>query len=313
MEKISVAIASPSFSKSSFLLQQLNSLGNVLAYPNTNGDRLQGEVLIEFLRSSQANIAIIGLEPITKTVLEACPHLKMISKYGVGIDNLDLETMKLLDIALGWTPCVNTRSVSELVLAFCFGHFRNVFSSIEKMHRGKWEKNGGRQVSSLTVGIVGLGAISFDLAMLLKNLGCKILVSDVVEKTEQCEKIGAKQIAYLDLLSQSDVITFHVPSTSLTRNMLSKKEIPFVKKDALIINTSRGDIVNFEEICQAVQEKKLGGFASDVFPIEPADCSHLRGIENLYFTPHIGGNSAEGILAMGLSAIQHVKNYIENV
>jgi len=313
MKKISIAIASPSFSNSSLLLEELKFLENTLIHPNTNGNRLQGDALIDFLNFSRANVAIIGLEPMTKNVLESCPHLKMISKYGVGIDNLDLETMKALNIKLGWTVCSNKRSVSELVLAFCFGHFRNVFSSIAKMRNGQWDKNGGRQFSDLTVGIVGLGEISFDLAILMKSFGCKILVSDVSEKTEKCMQIGAKQVPYLELLSQSDVITFHVPSTPITRNMFDQKEIGLVKKDAFIINTARGDIVNFEATCQAVQDKKIGGFAADVFPAEPADCSHLREIENLYFTPHIGGNSAEGILAMGHSAIQHVKNYIKEL
>ena len=300
-----VAITSISFSKSVDLLAELASHG-LEPYPNRSGQKLEGQNLISFLRDSGARAAIVGLEPIDLQTLEQCQELRFISKYGVGLDNLDQEALRQRGVGLGWTGGVNRRSVSELALGFALGHFRNIVPSIIKMRQGIWEKAGGQQLSDATVGIVGFGHIGTDLAALLRPFGCRILYSDILDKSAIAADLGASPASYEEILAKADVITFHVPSTPLTKGMFGRRELGLVKANALIINTARGDIVDFVPTATAVRDGRLGGFAADVFIDEPQDLHSWADVPQLYFTPHIGGNAQEAILAMGRSAISHV-------
>ncbi len=309
MKTFKVAVASSSFSKSTELLDKLKSYP-VQVHINSDGKKLNEDQLIEFLNKSDAEIAIIGLEPFSRKVVKHCPHIKIVCKYGVGIDNLDVHAMKEAGIQLGWTPGVNRRSVSELALAFALGHFRNVFTSIARMREGHWVKNGGRQLSNVTVGIVGFGYIGTDLASLLKPFGCEIFVCDILDKKKEAAFYGAKQVSYEELIKKSGMISFHVPNTDDTHTMYGAKEISWTAPETLIVNTSRGHVVDFNAVCSAVKKGHLGGFASDVFPEEPFDASHLKEYPHFYFTPHIGGNARESVLAMGSAALDHLAEYL---
>ncbi len=310
MSQLRVAISSPSFCSSKVLLQELAGLP-VTVVANSDGRRMNEAELIAFLSEARAEVAIIGLEPFTRRVVESCKSVKIVCKYGVGTDNLDHEAMRDAGVALGWTAGVNRRSVSELVLAFALGHCRNAVPSVKNMLDGKWLKAGGRQLSNATMGIVGFGHIGTDLAGLLRPFSSSVLACDVLDKAADAQRLGAEIATYAEILARSDVITFHVPSTPKTRNMFAAEHLKLVKPDVLLINTSRGDIVAFDTVCEAVRDGKLGGFAADVYPDEPYDASRWRGVEHLYFTPHIGGNAREAVLAMGRAAISHVQSYVK--
>lgn len=291
---VKVAVLTTSFAKSETLMKELGDLG------------------VEIVaKLCDAEVAVCGLEPINHDVLAANKGLRFVSKFGVGTDNLDFEALKAHGVEHGWTGGVNRRSVTELALAFMLGHSRNVTPSILRMKKGTWIKNGGVQLSNLTVGIVGLGYVGTDLARILRTMGSTVCFTDIVDKSVTANELGLAKMSYDELLQKSDIITFHVPSTPLTRNMFSTKQIEVCKRHALIVNTARGDIVDFQTTCNAVIEGRLGGFASDVYPAEPADMSHFEKFENLYFTPHIGGNAHEAVLAMGRSAISHVAEYLK--
>ena len=309
MKKTRLAISSISFSRSQELRKSLENLP-VEIFANEAGKKLDEEGLISFLKETHAEVLIIGLEPFTKRVIEECPHIKAVCKYGVGLDNIDFEAARKARIELAWTPGVNKRSVSELVLAFALGHCRNVFTSMDSMKRGQWVKNGGRQLSEKTVGIVGFGYIGQDLASLLQAFSCKLLVSDLLDLKKEAAAVGAEQVSYEELVRQSDILSFHVPLTALTRNLYSAEQIKQSKKDALIINTSRGSVVDFHAVTSGVINGVLGAFATDVYPEEPFDASVYKDIPGLYFTPHIGGNAAEAVRAMGQAAIDHLVRYI---
>ena len=304
-----VAVSSPGFSRNEDLLRELGGVG-VKVVANQDPVRLDESGLLRFWRETGPDAAIVGLEPVTAEVLDACPHVRLVAKYGVGLDNLDLDALRDRGVALGWSPGVNKRSVSELVLAFSFGHMRNVFGSMRRMSEGEWVKDGGRQVSDTVYGIVGLGNIGTDLARALRVLNCTVLYNDIEDRAAVAEELGLRATTYRELLAEAGIISFHVPSTDLTRFMFGPRQILLTGSNTLIINTSRGDIVDFEAVVAAVQSRNLGGFATDVYPSEPMDVSHLSGIPGLYFTPHIGGNSAEGVMAMGRSAIAHVREFV---
>ncbi len=274
------------------------------ATPNRTGRVLKGEELGAFLAGHDA--AIVGTEVVDAKVLALCPTLLIISKYGVGLDNLDEAELRRRHIRLAYAAGVNRRSVAELVLGFLIGHFRNLFVSVSTMREGRWQKNGGCQLSSLTVGIVGLGHTGSEVARLLGPFGPKLLFYDIVEKSDVAALVGATKAGYLDLLKTCDAVSFHVPGGAATRLMLGTKEIAQLKRRALVVNTSRASVVDFDAVCDAVSTGRLGGFAADVFPVEPDDLSRFRDQPNLYFTPHIGGNSEEAVLAMGRAAIANL-------
>ena len=304
-----IAVSAASFARHSTLVQELEQLGFPVKL-NATGRVLGTADLVAFI--GDASVAIVGTEHIDATVLDACPGLRFIAKYGVGLDNLDLPLLSSRNIGLGWTGGINRRSVSELVLAFALGHFHRVNAAVSEMRQGLWVKNGGVQLSNLTVGIVGLGHVGSDLAGLLKHLAPHIVYCDIADKSAEAKFLGIQPVSYDELIRSCDLITFHVPATAATKGMFNTKTIAMAKNNALIINTSRGGVVDVDATCQAVVEHKLGGYAADVFPEEPADMRRWAACDRLYFTPHIGGNTAEAVLAMGRAAIDHVQVYLRH-
>jgi len=300
-----VVVTSPSFAKRPDLLAALAALGLEVIVNREQGE-LAGEELASFIRASRASALVVGREVLTPTVLDGCPELLFVAKYGVGLDNLDPAELTRRGIGLGWTGGVNKRPVSELVLGFMLSHFRNITRSVTRMRSGAWVKDGGHGLADLTVGIVGMGHIGTDLARVLQVFGCHLLYTDIIDKSAVATPLGASPVSYVELVRTADVITFHVPATPTTHHMFGPSQIANARPNALVINASRGTVVDFEATCTAVVQGSLGGFAADVFPHEPYDARSWGDCEKLYFTPHIAGNSQEAVLAMGRSAIEHI-------
>ena len=303
-----LAVPSPSFSKHKVLVAEAKTLAKRLV-TNDAGMKFDETTLAKFLNDAKADAAIIGTDPLSAKVISTLTHLKAIGKYGVGCDNVDIPALKAKGIHFGWEGGVNRRSVSELALGFMLGHQRNIFRSIDRMQNASWQKDGGVQLSEKTVGIVGFGFIGTDLAKLLKPFGCEILVHDILDKTSNCRDIGAKQVAYDDLISRADIVSFHVPGGAATREMFGTKEISKAKRNLLVINTARGQIIDFDAVTKAVMDRKIAGYASDVFPDEPLSSSNFKIESGFYFTPHIGGNADEAVLAMGRVAIKGLRDF----
>jgi phosphoglycerate dehydrogenase-like enzyme len=298
-----VAVTSISFGKSDLLRNKLQQ-----AFPNAifneEGRRFNEVELIEFLKDADA--AVVGIEPITDLVLSKTSQLKIISKYGVGLDSIDQEAMKRRNIALGWTGGVNRKSVSELTLCFMLGLCRNVFRSGYYLKQSKWEKDGGWQLSGKTVGIIGCGNIGSDVINLLAPLKCTLLVHDILDKSEFCRKHKASQTNLGNLIAKSDLISMHVPHTPLTDKMLNKNFFDRMKPTSFLINTCRGSVVDQEALKNALIKGDIKGAALDVFAEEPPSDEKFLSLPNLMVTPHIGGNAKEAIEAMGRSAIDHL-------
>jgi D-3-phosphoglycerate dehydrogenase len=257
---------------------------------------------VEFLAGSEA--AIIGTEELDRTVIEQLPELKVVAKYGVGLDSLDLDYMQQRGVRLGWTAGVNRRSVSELALSFLLGLSRNVFTSGYALKAGTWNKQGGCELSGKTVGIVGCGFIGEDLLKLLQPFQCRLLINDIVDKTEIASVYGARVASFDEILEQSDFVSLHTPLTDRTRGFISHREFERMRKNAYLINTARGGLVNQEALKAALIAGEIQGAALDVFADEPpSDLEFLR-LPNLMVTPHIGGNAAEAVEAMGRAAIR---------
>ena len=307
--KPKVVVTSISFGKSTVLREEL-----LQVFPNSvfneSGRRLSGNELIEFM--SDADAAIVGIETINDSILEHTPELKIISKYGVGLDSIDQESLSRRNVFLGWKGGLNRRSVSELTLCFMLGLCRNIFDSGFKLKKSKWDKNGGYQLSGKVVGIIGCGHIGSDVVKLLSPLNCKILVQDIVDKSDFCRKQGASETSLGEVIERSDIISLHVPLTELTRQMVDESFLRRMKSTAFFINTSRGGVVDQEALKNALHQRIVAGAALDVFLEEPPTDEEFLSLPNLMVTPHIGGNASEAIEAMGRSAIDHLVLFFQD-
>lgn len=300
---LSLVVTSPSFCKNQWLRQELETHFSNIKY-NDEGLLLKGAELVTFIGSATA--AIIGTERLPRDLLAQMPRLRMISKYGVGTDNLDLVAMKDLGIHLGWTGGVNARSVTELTLTFALGLMRNVFVSHERLRQGVWKKEGGQELTGKTVGIVGCGYIGQDVARLLRFLGCRVLIHDIENRDSFCSEIGAQAVGKNQLFSESDLVTLHIPYGPETDGYVGHAELALMKRGALLINTSRGRIVREDALYQSLESGHLAGAALDVYAEEPCLDNPLLRLPQFIGTPHIGGNSGEAVKAMGTSAINHL-------
>lgn len=299
-------VSSPSFSRSEELRAELLAhFADVTFHPSES--MLAGDALASFL--ADADGAIVGRERVDAAVLDACPRLRIVSKYGVGLDNLDTEACAARGIAVGWTAGVNRRSVAELALGFMLGLCHNVYRLSRDVRGGRWVRDSGRQLSGCTVGIVGFGHVGRELARLLAPHGCPVLADDIVDVSDAARDCGATLVDKETLFRTADVVTLHVPLTDLTHHLVNARTLGSFKRGAFLVNTSRGRVVDGQALKRALQDGTLAGAALDVFEEEPPTDAELLALPNLVGTPHIGGNAREAVLAMGRSAIEHVVRF----
>ena len=295
-----VAVCSRSFSRHPVLRAELLARYASVTF-NETGRQLDGDDLVEFLRGHDK--AITALERIDDYVLSCLPELKVIGKYGVGVDMIDMEAMRRYGKRLGWTGGVNRRSAAELALAFAIVMLRHVPAANREVLAGTWRQHVGGLLSGRTVGIVGCGHIGKDLVGLLQPFGCRILVNDIRHYGEFYSEYGIDAVALEYLLIHSDVVTFHVPLDDSTRGMLNAQGLALMKPTAVLINVARGGLVDEIALKRALMEGRLAAAAFDVFAEEPPRDNELLNLSNFLATPHIGGSAEEAILAMGRAAI----------
>ena len=301
----SLVIASRSFSKHPVLRKEV-----LKRYPdakfNDKGLSLNGNSLIEFLDGYEK--AITALEKIDDSILKHLPDLKVIGKYGVGLDMIDLHAMKRHGVNLGWTGGVNKRSVSELVISYSIALLhRTIFANAE-VRKGKWYQVKGRQLSDCTVGIIGCGHVGKDLVKLLQPFNCKILANDVLDFKDFYKKYGVTSVGLEELIRKSDIVTLHLPLDKSTQNILDSDKLSLLKNDAVLINLARGGLIDEVALKELLNNNKIAGAALDVFEVEPPVDPSFATMDNVLITPHIGGSTEEAILAMGMAAIEGLEN-----
>ena len=301
----SLAVASRSFSKHPQLRKKVLEL-----YPdakfNDKGTALHGKELITFLQGCSK--AITALEKIDENVLSQLPDLKVIGKYGVGLDMLDLHAMNSHGVLLGWQGGVNKRSVSELVISFSISLLHRAIFANNEVKSGRWYQIKGSQLSNKKFGIIGCGHIGKDLVKLLQPFECNIFSYDILNFPDFYKKHGVVAVELDKLLKDCDVISLHVPLDESTKNILSAEKLGLMKESAVLINLARGGLIDEKALKERILSKKIAGVALDVFDIEPPIDEEFAFLENVVITPHIGGSSEEAILTMGLSAIESLEN-----
>ena len=214
-----------------------------------------------------------------------------------------------IGICVKWTEGINKRSASEQALGFMLGLCRNLFFSNFTLKQGQWIKDGGMLLTERCIGIIGCGNIGTDLVHLLQPFNCRVLICDLLDKSDVEETYKVTQVPLEQLLAEADVVSLHVPLTELTHFMVNKEFLQQMKTHAHLVNNSRGTVVNQKDLMSALKQKMIAGAALDVFESEPPGDLEFLSLPNLMVTPHIGGNANEAVLAMGRSAILHLKEF----
>jgi len=301
-----VAVTPPPICNSSALRDELSAFFPQPLF-NDTGRYLTEDELIRF--AGEADALLVGRDGITDKVLSALPQLKIIAKYGVGLDTIDQDALKRHSVELGWTAGVNRRSVAELTLSFMLGLCHNVFKGGWYLKQGQWVKDGGHLLQGKTVGIIGCGNIGQDVTRLLQPFGCVVWVRDILDRSEFCKETGAIEKSLEEMLARADIISMHVPLTEDTRHMINAARLAKMQSTAFLINTSRGDVVDQAALKEALLNKTIAGAALDVFSQEPPEDAEFLACPQLMVTPHIGGNAVEAVEAMARASFQHLNEY----
>lgn len=297
----SVAVASRSFSRNSTLRAELIARCPHATFNDTNRV-LGGDELVSFLRGHTK--AITGLDVLTESVFRRVPELRLVSKYGVGLDMIDLDAARRRGVVVRWTPGVNRQSVAELTIAFMIALCRRLVPLASDLRAGIWGNGrGGRQLSSATIGIVGCGHVGQTVARLCRAFGSRVLANDIIDRTEFYRAHDVEAASLDRLLRDSDIVSVHTPLDASTRGLIDAGAIASMKPTAFLVNTARGGIVDETALKRALVDKRIAGAAVDVFATEPPDDAELLQLPNFIGTPHVGGSTVDAVLAMGRAAI----------
>lgn len=307
---VEIAVTSATFSNNEVLKRELLQFFPDCRF-NDAGTKLDGARLLDFI--GNADGLIVALENFTHEVISRLSRVKVISKFGVGLDNIDLEYCKQRGIYVGWTAGVNKLSVAEMTVGFMIMLRRNLFISSAMLKNGSWVKNGGMNLSGEKVGVIGVGNIGKELIRLLRPFSCDIFVNDIVDQDEYYRKNKLTEVSKEHLFRNSDIVTLHVPLTDETKYLINRKCLETMKPESILINTSRGPVVNTNDLKWALINKIIFGAALDVYEEEPPEDKEFLNLPNLVCTPHIGGNSVESVLAMGRAAIGHLREHLDTL
>ena len=274
----------------------------------------------EELKSRLEGVHFLGIRSrttLTRDIFEAADKLVAVGCYCIGTNQVDLTAATENGVVVFNAPYSNTRSVAELVLAEAILLVRGIPEKNAKAHRGGWAKtaNDSFEIRGKTLGIVGYGSIGSQLSVLAEGLGMRVIFYDVVSKLP----LGnASQIPSLEaLLGQADIVTLHVPDLPSTRNLIDQERISQMKPKSILINASRGTVVDIDALTKALADSHLIGTAIDVFPVEPKSnnnefLSPLRGFDNAILTPHIGGSTQEAQENIGVEVAEKLVRYSDN-
>ncbi len=281
--------------------------------------RIGGALSEAQLIDAVKGVHLIGIRSktrMTKDVIEAADKLLAIGAFCIGVNQIDLKAATENGIAVFNAPYSNTRSVAELIIGLSVMLIRKIADKNAAAHRGEWlkEATGSFELRGKTLGIIGYGNIGSQVSNMAEAMGMHVLYYDVATKLPHG---NARQIRDLkDLLKKSNIVTLHVPSDSTTRNMIDRAAIKLMRKGSILINHSRGDVVDLDAVSKALKSGKLAGAAIDVFPEEPEKNgdefkSVLQNLPNVILTPHIGGSTEEAQANIGLDVTAKLIKYLD--
>jgi D-3-phosphoglycerate dehydrogenase / 2-oxoglutarate reductase len=277
---------------------------------NPYNKRLTENELIELI--SDFDTLIAGTEPITKKVIDNAPNLKFISRVGIGLDSVDLIAAKSKGIKVSYTPDAPAPAVAELTMGLILTLLRSVHASNFQLHKGEWERVFGRRLADISLGVIGVGRVGSRVIRRTKAFGTpKILVNDIDSSSRSDLDFKLEWVSKEKIYKESDIICLHLPLTRQTKNMVKKEQLLSMKKDAAIINVSRGGIINEEDLYDVMKSGHLSGAAIDVFENEPY-FGKLTEIDRCILTPHLGSMSVDCRSKMEIEATEEAIRYYKS-
>lgn len=275
---------------------------------NPYGRRLTQKETIELGKDCIGIVA--GVESLNSEVIDSLPMLKCISRVGVGMDSVDINYAKGKGIKVMNTPNGPTRAVAELTLGLTFSILRKIPQAHFELKNKVWKKQTGNLLFEKKIGVIGLGRIGRMTAKMFKNLGNSVFGYDIYPDEEWAKKNDIELLNFNDLLKISDILTVHVPANKDRSSLITKIELNLLKQDAFIVNVSRGNVIDEDDLYEILKSGKLSGVAMDVFNQEPYS-GKLCDLENVVLTPHIGSYAKEGKLKMEIEAVMNLINALK--
>lgn len=301
--KILVTPTSLQPGKNTEALKKLQNFTEELVF-NIKGRPLTEDELLPLLQDCDGYIA--GLDFITKDVLQKCEKLKVISRYGAGYDRVDIQSAKEQGIIVTNTPGVNAEAVGELAFAHILAVARKIAYLNQSVRDGQWVRSVGIELKGKTLGILGLGAIGKIVARCGQGFGMDVMAYDPYINEEYCKLHNIKNTSFEEVISSANVLSLHLPLNDSTKHIINKTAIENMKNGTIIVNTSRGGIIDEEAAYEALKNGKLGGLGLDAFEIEPPENSPLFQLDNVVVTPHTGAHTKEATENMANMAIDNL-------
>ena len=274
---------------------------------NLTGKTLKGTKLLNFL--NKATLAIVGLEIIDKDLINKLPKLKRLSKYGVGLDNINQLELKKKKIKFFYSKGFNKRSVAEFSLCLMIFILRNIKRANDNFNKKlTWINLSGDELTNKTVGIIGCGNTGKELIKLIKPFNCKILSHDIKNYKSFNSKYNVNRKSLNYIFRNSDVISLHLPLDNKTKNLIGTKYLKRMKNNSIFINTSRGKILNERDLYSFLSKNKSVFFGTDVLEDEPPfERKKLYNLDNFFVTPHMAGTTQQSILRGGKLCLEFLK------
>ncbi len=287
-------------SPESMRLLKYNEIEVVL---NTHGKKITTDELAEDIKD--ADVLIAGTEKITEEVFKNAPNLKLISRVGIGLDGIDFELCKKYGVKVAYTPDAPTMAVAELCVGLILDLCRKITQTDKNISGGIWHRHMGTLLYGKTVGIFGMGRIGKSLIHLLSTFNCNFLVHDRDPHFAYGRLNNVKFVTKVEVLKYSDVVSVNLPLKKETVDYIASKELTLMKKDAILINTARGGIINEMDLYKALKEGIIAGAAVDVFEVEPY-IGNLRELDNCVLTCHMGASTVDSRTDMEVQAVEEI-------
>lgn len=252
--------------------------------------------------AADADALLLGLDRCDAGVFAAAPRLQVVARYGVGVDNVDLEAAERHGVTVTNTPGANTTAVAELTLGLILALARDLSAASAQVRAGGWSRRSGWELSGRTLGLLGLGRIGREVAVRARAFGMHVIAADPYARDVE----GVERVAQTDLWGLADVISLHVGLTPETRHVIDEAALARMRPHAVLINTSRGGLVDEAALARALEAGRIAGAAADCFEHEPPAGSPLLALPTFLATPHLGAATGEAALRMGVGASRNV-------
>jgi D-3-phosphoglycerate dehydrogenase len=284
-------------------MDRLRSFADTLVF-NPQKRPLSEDELIPLLNGCDGCIA--GLDSFNRKVIESVSALRVISRYGAGVDNVDLAAANEKKITVCNTPGVNAQAVADLTFGFMLALVRKLPFLDRTTREGTWDRSIGTELYQKTMGILGLGAVGKAVARRAAGFSMKVLACDPNINREYAQANGIIPVDFDEIISSSDFLSLHLPLETATRHIISADVMRTMKKGAILINTARGGLLDEAAAYDALKSGHLGGLALDVYETEPPHNSPLFTLDNVIFTPHTAARTAEATAAMASLSVQNL-------